>query len=100
MRNRKIPETSPGQSGGMNALKLTTWGGLELPLIEQLRDEAANFRVHAVRVGEQDPAIRSNRPQLTAEKVLEHRRADVAGVLGLRHLWELQRIPEQDHGPG
>ena len=69
--------------------------GLEPALVERRRDVAADVRVHAPRVVEEEAAVLRN-GRVLAEQVLEHRAPGAGRVDRLRHLRELHRVAEQD----
>ena len=71
----------------------------EPPLVERLRDEPADLRVHPPRLLEEDAHLLGNR-LVVAEDVLEHADApEPSGMDALRHLRELERVAEQDEPP-
>ena len=71
----------------------------EPTLVERLRDEAADLRVHPPRLLEEEAELGRDRLVL-AEQVLEHARAGAVGMDALRHLRELERVAEQDERRG
>ena len=88
-------EAQPGAERGAPGAA-TSREAVQPAVVDDLRDEPADVRVHAPRAVEEDPLVRRHRRML-AEQVLQHRGAGALGMRALRDLGELQRIAEQDH---
>ena len=92
MLDRQPAEPRPGRARPGGRRRLEAAG------VERVRDVAADVRVHAERVLEEEAAVLRDR-RVLAKQVLEHRNARAGRVDRLRHLRKLHRVTEQDERP-
>lgn len=95
MLDRQVAEPGPE----LGALARHLWYPSKPPVVDHLRHEAADVRVHPARAVEEHPHVRRHCRVLT-QQVLEDRGFGPGWMRPLRHLRELQRVAQEDYVAG